>query len=122
MAGGITDNGTFAIQTAATELYDPATNTWTAAGNLSVARAYHTATVLPNGKLLVVGGQNTGNVPQVSTDLYDPAANTWTTSGSLATARELHTATLLQSGKLLVAGGADGSGWLSPLSSSELFW
>src|SRR5439155_8143432 len=35
---------------------EPASGTWTAAGNLNTARYYHTATLLPNGKVLVAGG------------------------------------------------------------------
>ena len=45
-------------------LYDPATNTWTAASSMNVARTTHVATLLPNGKVLVVGGAT-------SIELYD---------------------------------------------------
>ena len=88
-------------------------------GSLETARGSHTATLLPNGKVLVVGGTGPGNVSLGSAELYDPASGTWTATGSLAMARRFHTATLLPDGKVLVAGGF-GVGYTS-LASAELY-
>src|SRR5437763_4719408 len=77
-------------------------------GSLATARNGHTATLLPNGKVLVAGGRN-GNSILASAELYDPPSGTWSATGSLATARFFHTATLLPNGKVLVAGGGNNS-------------
>src|SRR5205814_793375 len=74
----------------------------------NTARTEHTATLLPNGKVLVAGGATSGGV-FASAELYDPASGTWTATGSLNTGRLDHTATLLPNGMVLVAGGYDGS-------------
>src|SRR5215831_8018009 len=63
-------------------------------GSLGTARVSHTATLLPNGKVLAAGGAN-GVVSFASAELYDPASRIWTATGSLNTARSTHTATLL---------------------------
>ncbi|HJU10495.1 MAG TPA: kelch repeat-containing protein, partial [Candidatus Binataceae bacterium] len=96
------------------ELYDPVSATWMATGSLGHRRSEHTATLLPNGKVLVAGGFDSG-FPTMSAELYDPATGTWTATGSLTAARADHTATLLPNGKVLVAGG------YGLLSSAELY-
>jgi hypothetical protein len=91
---------------------------WTATGSMGTARANHTATLLPSGKVLVAGGFNLSGVLS-SAELCDPAAGTWTATGSLGTARQNHSATLLPSGKVLVVGGYNGSSGY--LNSAELY-
>jgi hypothetical protein len=78
---------------------------WTTSGDMGTPRKAHTATLLPNGKLLVVGGQTTDLDSLSSAELYDPHAGTRTATTDMAVAREGHTATLLLDGRVLVAGG-----------------
>jgi VCBS repeat-containing protein len=92
--------------------------TWRATGNLNIGRVEHTATLLPNGKVLVAGGYDSRDFLN-SAELYDPATGKWSRTGNLTTARGGHTATLLLNGKVLVAGG----NLSSPLvvNSAEIF-
>ncbi len=103
------------------EYLEPKAGSWTLTGSLGTARESHTATLLPSGKVLVVGGYNTSGFVS-SAELYDPAAGTWTATGSLHTARYFHSATLLPSGKVLVVGGFGGVGFTGTyLKSAELY-
>jgi hypothetical protein len=104
VAGGINNNGVTAPVLASAELYDPVAGTWAPTGSLTTARSSHTATLLPNGKVLVAGGEDSAGV-LASAELYDPGAGTWAPTGNLTSARIGHTATLLPNGTVLVAGG-----------------
>ena len=91
---------------------------FTNTGSLATARYNSTATLLPNGKVLVAGGNDSSFSVLASAELYDPASGTWAPTGSLATARGNQTATLLPNGKVLVAGGRPNGG---VLASAELY-
>jgi hypothetical protein len=84
-----------------------------------MAESMHTATLLPDGEVLIASSYAGG----VNAELYDPVAGTFTATGSLSTAREGHTACLLPNGKVLIAGGRnyDNSGSLQFLASAELY-
>lgn len=82
-----------------------APDSWGPAPSLSTPRRAHTATLLPSGKVLVIGGITVGGALR-NTDIYDPVAHTWTRVGDMAQARYTHTATLLPSGKVLIVGGS----------------
>jgi len=81
-----------------------ASDTWAPTGSMSVSRYYHTATLLPDGRVLVSGGSNDSGALG-SAEIYDPALGTWSPTPSMSTARLGHTATLLQDGRVLVTGG-----------------
>src|SRR5207244_489584 len=86
--------------------------------NMGESRGNHTATLLPDGRVLVAGGQ-TGRLFLSSAVLYDPASGTWTYTGSMGATRWRHTATLLADGRVLVAGGL--AECCTPLASAEIY-
>ena len=74
--------------------------------NLNVARSWHTATLLPDGRVFIAGGSaGWGGSPLASAEIYDPATKTFTLTANMHNARTEHVAALLADGTVLVAGG-----------------
>ena len=106
------------------DLYDPATGKWSATGTMMISRADHSASLLPNGQVLVAGGETVdfNGVTVASAELYNPLTGNWTATGSMLLSRERFTANVLQNGQVLVAGGDfwDGVNF-GALSECELY-
>jgi Galactose oxidase, central domain len=90
-------------------------NGFTATGDLNQTRTGASATLLPNGKVLIAGGQDSGGAVLSSAELYDSSTGTFTLTGNMRLPRAQHTATLLLSGKVLLMGN------ISETGSAELF-
>ena len=99
IAGGGNDSGLAAAVSSA-EIYDPVRRTFTPSGNMNAGRSGHAATLLPDGRVLIVGGDGVG-----SAELFDPSTGSFTATGSLLMARDGFNATLLKNGKVLITGG-----------------
>lgn len=103
LAGGIDGFGNV---TRAARLYDPATNRWAKTGSLSIGRAGHTATLMEDGTVLVVGG-GVGMEPtgMDSVERFDPIEGAWSAAAALGDGRVLHATVRLADGSVLSIGG-----------------
>ncbi len=90
---------------ASAELFDPVRGAWVPAGSMNEVRYGHTATLLPNGKVLVAGGSPGNNETVSSAEVFDPETGVWSPVAAMQTDRQLHWATLLTDGRVLVVGG-----------------
>ena len=113
MAGGGTSNWVGGVEVSIpspidnADIYDPSTGKWSSAGTMVKPEIFHTASLLQDGRVLVVG--------PVSAQLYDPDSDSWSEAGTLKTqrgalmidgpARSFHTATVLNDGTVIIVGG-----------------
>jgi hypothetical protein len=106
IAGGVQSAG-YAQQSA--ELFDPGTNKFSSAGgNMKYNRAFHTATVLGNGDVLIAGGGNgaaAGDLTWATTEIYAESTGLFGEVGPMSEKRARHTATLMATGEVLITGG-----------------
>ncbi len=111
---------------ATAEVYNVVTDRWTrTAGGLSTPRFEHTATLLDDGRVLVVGGQG----PPISgvsealatTELYDPAVDSFRKSNDMGDARTNHAAVKLPDRTVMIVGGAGGPNGDTSLATAEVF-
>jgi len=95
---------------------------WSPTSSLGTGRVFHTATLLANGKVLVVGGIGpNAYFATASAELYDPATGQWSATGSMSIPRESHVAVRLANGKVLVAGGFSEVPYGSLQTSAEIY-
>src|SRR5207253_133283 len=138
--------GASVTATAALTVTPAATGSFATTGSLAAARYGATATLLPNGKVLVAGGFGqpsccldvaltsaelfdpaanggagglTAPAPPSSADLYDPSTSAFTATGAMTSARQNAAVALLANGQVLIAGGYNSS--VGALSSADLF-
>ncbi len=141
VTGGLRAGTSQAETVSSAELYDPTTGQWSFTAPMGTPRYWHTATALPDGKVLVVAGADEDGTLLASAELYDPVTGSWTPTGSLTGStstlptdgtprggRIEHTATLLATdpcgsncGKVLVAAGVGNIGTGPSLASAELY-
>ena len=101
IAGGIGTKGPPSGFLTSAELYDPATGLFKATGPMLHARFSHTATLLPNGRVLMAGANG------ATAELYDPKTGRFVATGSMSFIREDFVASLLSNGQVLIAGGTN---------------
>jgi len=102
------------------EIYDPTANTFATSGTMVDRRDDATATLLPNNKVLIVGGIN-NDIAVGTAELYDYNTGTFTASQSTVTPRHFHTANLLPNGTVLIAGGVNSATNANTLKDAQLY-
>jgi hypothetical protein len=91
------------------EIYDPSTGAFSATDSMQFRRQFHTATLLADGRVLIVGGLDENNQVVTAAELYDPATGTFAVAGNTVSFRDRHAAIRLPDGRVLITGGFNGA-------------
>jgi hypothetical protein len=113
---GNSENDGFPAQA---EFYDTASRTFIPGGNTVAPHEFAAAVRLPDGTVLIAGGQLPGGSGSAATELYLPSTGTFKSVGNMTVGRHNHTATVLRDGTVLITGGY--SAWPIPTASGETF-
>lgn len=109
------------------EIYDPSTGQWATVGELTIPRSFFTTTLLPNGRVMAVGGRvHTGpgyyDYGAIAfADLYSPTTGKWKATGTMTISREDHATVLLSNGQVLAIGGTTVNFNGITVASTELY-
>ncbi|MGC1676621.1 MAG: hypothetical protein WA740_03725 [Candidatus Binataceae bacterium] len=101
VAGGSTADGV--SDTA--EVFDPAGATFVPAGTMTAARVFQTAVLMPNGKVLIAGGQGLSDALLASAEIFDPVKETFTATSRMRSVHVGGVASILPDASVLIAGG-----------------
>ena len=110
VVGGVPTVAAENLVNARAEAFDPASGAWAGAGAVANPRFEHCAAALPDGRLLIAGGQN-WYTDLASAELFDPATGTWAATTPMVTRHYWCAATLLDDGRVLVTGGLQYPGY-----------
>ncbi|WP_263415891.1 Kelch repeat-containing protein [Terriglobus albidus] len=105
------------------EIFDPSTGQWSATGSMNISRYGHSAALMADGRVLILGGETTETVGAgdqvLDVEIYDPATGKFTLAGRLIDGRSFHALTELHDGRYLLAGGNKLSN--TPLYTTEIY-
>lgn len=103
------------------EIYNPATETFTPAGNLSIGREDHAATLLHDGRVLVAGGYEAGSVGSPKEEVFDPTTNTFSAVGPIGATLYGLSLVTLPNGRAIAFGGTVNRVWANQTIEDEYF-
>ncbi|MEK7381780.1 MAG: kelch repeat-containing protein, partial [Elusimicrobiota bacterium] len=116
LAGGFTTNAASTASTNSAEIYYPDTKLFIPTSLMISSRSNHTATLMPDGNVIVVGGFGDNDIITGTAEIYYSTSGAWKPLAS-STARKQHTATLLKDGRLMTAGGVNSGGVLNTVQA-----
>jgi hypothetical protein len=107
IAGGFAGSGGEYNPYRTAELFDPNSGTFQSVAEMSIGRSGHSATLLKNGRVLIVGGWTGRYDLRGSAEIFDPSTKQFVPTGNLVVERAGSTAALLADGRVLITGGED---------------